>query len=76
MEFSKKTPDISIYPHGRPLPTVAPEVGYSESYEDLVSDADHLLKDSYGSIGLMILIKHKSKMLTFLFIILCRFCEC
>ncbi|CRG92523.1 hypothetical protein PISL3812_09584 [Talaromyces islandicus] len=54
---SKKTPDIALYPMGRPLPTIALEVGYSETYQDLVADATLLLEGSNGSIGLVILVK-------------------
>ncbi|CRG88304.1 hypothetical protein PISL3812_05333 [Talaromyces islandicus] len=56
-EQSKKVPDNSINVRGRAMPTIALEVGYSESYEDLINDATLLLEGSQGRIGLVILVK-------------------
>jgi hypothetical protein len=51
-------PDGAFYPSlDRKWPTIALEVGYTESYEDLVQNALLLLKGSKGKIGLVILVK-------------------
>jgi hypothetical protein len=48
---------FKIIPVCRAWPTIALEVGYSESYEDLVEDARLLLEGTRGEIGLVFLIK-------------------
>lgn len=50
-------PDAGIYPHGRKWPSVVLEVGYSETYEALLQDADLLLEGSEGRIGVVIIVK-------------------
>lgn len=53
-----KVPDGAFYPSlGRKWPTIALEVGYAESYEDLVRDATLLMEGSKGKIGLVIIVK-------------------
>jgi len=54
---SEKIPDAGLLPRGRKWPTLAIEVGYSESYEKLLEDATLLLEGSEGKIGLVILVK-------------------
>jgi hypothetical protein len=46
---------ISVYP--RKWPTLALELGYNQSYDDLRRDMELLLEGSQGRIGLVILIK-------------------
>jgi hypothetical protein len=46
-----------VYPKGRTWPSIALEVGYSQTYEELLEDASLLLEGSEGRIGLVILIK-------------------
>ncbi|KAN0071043.1 hypothetical protein V8E54_010474 [Elaphomyces granulatus] len=55
---SRKTPDASIFPgiKRRKKPTICLEVGYTESYEKLLRDADLLLEGSTGKIGRVILV--------------------
>lgn len=55
---SYKIADGAFYPClGRKWPTIALEVGYTASYEDLVRNAMLLIKGSNGGIGLVILVK-------------------
>ncbi|QKX60531.1 uncharacterized protein TRUGW13939_07676 [Talaromyces rugulosus] len=54
---SKKIPDTTVYVERRVMPTIALEVGYSESYDDLINDATLLLEGSRGRVGIVILIK-------------------
>ncbi|KAN0067012.1 hypothetical protein V8E54_014936 [Elaphomyces granulatus] len=55
---SRKTPDESIFPgiKSRKKLTICLEVGYTESYEKLLRDADLLLEGSTGKIGRVILV--------------------
>jgi hypothetical protein len=52
---SSKQPDILLRPkNGQLLPTIAVEVGWSESGTDLVRDVDLLLKGGNGGIKVVI----------------------
>jgi hypothetical protein len=52
---NQKTPDASIFPGdpGRRWLTICLEVGYSETYQELLNDADVLLEGSAGGIRLI-----------------------
>ena len=55
--FSNKEPDAGFCPDDNTgLPTIAVEVGYSETLDDLQFDARVLLEGSQGQIQLVILI--------------------
>lgn len=47
----------SVSSHGWAWPSIVPEVGYTENYEDLKSNTQLLLESSRGQIGSVILIK-------------------
>ncbi|KAN0081941.1 hypothetical protein V8E54_003239 [Elaphomyces granulatus] len=53
----EKTPDSTIFPRDTGWPTICLEVGYSETYKDLLEDASLLLDGSAGAIGRVILVK-------------------
>jgi hypothetical protein len=44
-------------PRGSAWPTIALEVGYTETHADLIEDARQLLVVTEGQIGLVIIIK-------------------
>lgn len=57
-----KTPDLAIYfrtPSGKKLLTVAFEVGFSETYEDLLSDAKQWLVKKSNQVNIAIIINIK-----------------
>jgi hypothetical protein len=54
------TTPVSLFVNGpnlRRFPTVVMKVGYTESYEDLESDAQLFFEGSAGQIGTVILVK-------------------
>jgi hypothetical protein len=55
--ISSKNPDGGIYPDRRKWPSIALEVGYTESYQQLLRDASLLLEGSHGKIIMVIIIK-------------------
>lgn len=58
--ISTKTPDGQLYlPLRKRWPTIALEVGYSETYRDIKRDMQLLIEGSQGDIGCVILIKMK-----------------
>ena len=57
MDFSFKVMDCCLPTPQYTWPTIALEVGYSESYEDLVGDARLLIEGTGGRISLVFLIK-------------------
>ncbi|KAE8377015.1 hypothetical protein BDV26DRAFT_264496 [Aspergillus bertholletiae] len=54
---SSKTPDCIIVPGDGTWPSIALEVGYSETYDELIADADILLEGSQGKIHVVIPVK-------------------
>ncbi|EAU33583.1 predicted protein [Aspergillus terreus NIH2624] len=56
-EKIEKTPDFFFIPDRLPFPSVALEVGYSETYEHLLHSMDLLLEGSGGHARVVILVK-------------------
>jgi len=56
---SCKKPDASIFPglNSQKKPTICLEVGYTETYQELLQDTELLLESTSGKIGRVILIK-------------------
>ncbi|KAJ5591464.1 uncharacterized protein N7459_001833 [Penicillium hispanicum] len=53
----RKEPDALLHTPSRPFPTLVAEVGWSESYDDLLDDMNRLLIGGNGAIKIVILVK-------------------
>ncbi|KAJ5582191.1 hypothetical protein N7535_000811 [Penicillium sp. DV-2018c] len=53
----RKEPDLLVFTPSRPFPSLVAEVGWSESYEDLLHDMNKLLVGSDGGIKIVLLVK-------------------
>lgn len=53
----RQEPDALLYNLSQPLPTLVIEVGWSESYNDLLDDMNRLLIGGNGAIKIVILVK-------------------
>lgn len=53
----RKEPDALLHTPSQPFPTLVAEVGWSESYDDLLDDMNRLLIGGNGAIKIVILVK-------------------
>jgi hypothetical protein len=53
----RKEPDALIHTPSQPFPTLVAEVGWAESYEDLLDDMNKLLVGGNGAIKIVLLVK-------------------
>ena len=60
--FAAKIPDLALLPNGKEFPTVATEVGFTESWQHLLEDAQLWLYGTYGTtMSVLLFVLHEGR---------------